>query len=368
MPRRQRLWVGVGVLALLALVVATAVLTDARGRTTLDPDAATPGGARALAELLREQGVSVERTVDADRALSLGDGATLVVAYPGLLPPDDLSRLEQSPADVLMLGPVFAPEGYLGVSPTASVPLADRDPECLLDAAVRAGDARTGGTSFVADDAAGNGERDSCFDADGSPTLVQTTTSTGAVHTIMGSADFMTNEWIAEAGNAALAMNLAGENPAVVWWLPTPQYSGQQSLTSLLPDGVWPLLGVIAVVVLATAAWRARGLGPVTVESLPVTVRASETTEGRARIYQRHRTREKAAEHLRSDTADTLCLRLGLPRSSSDEAVTATVASATGRRPDEVDQILYGPPPQGDLALVSLGRQLSALEQEVRRA
>lgn len=368
MSRSLKLWIGAGLVALLTVTVATAALTDARGRTTLDPDAATPGGSRALAELLRGQGVTVERTVDAERAWSLGDGTTLVVAYPWLLSADDITRLEQLPSDILLLGPVPAPEGYLDVTPAASAPLADRDPQCLLDAAVRSGGARTGGTAFAVEDATGDDRTDRCFEADGLPTLVQISTATGATHTIMGSAEFMTNEWLDDAGNAALAMNLAGGNPAVVWWLPTPQYSGQQSLTSLLPDGVWPMLAAIVIAVLATAAWRARRLGPLTVESLPVAVRASETTEGRARIYQRHRTRERAAEHLRSNTVDVLCLRLGLPLSSSNEAVTATVASATGRRPDEVHQILYGPPPQGDSALVWLGRQLSAVEQEVRRA
>lgn len=362
-------WIGGGLAALVVLGVATALLTPPSGRTSLDPDAPTPGGTRALAELMREQGVSVERTTDAQRALTLKADTTLIVAYPERLAADDIARLESLPTDVVLLGPVFTSDGYLEIIPAARAPVTDRTPQCLLGAAVRSGDARTGGTTFALSPGAERAERaDQCFTADGLPSLVQTTTAAGVTHTIMGSADFMTNEWLDKAGNASLAMNLIGRNPAVVWWLPTPQYTGQQSLTSLLPKGVWPLLGMVVLTVLAVAAWRARRLGPVTVENLPVAVRASETTEGRARIYQRHGTRRQAAQHLRSNTADTLCLRLGLPPSSSGEAVTAAVASATGRRSDEVHQILYGPPPQGDPALVSLGRQLSALEQEVRRA
>ncbi|MEO8106923.1 MAG: DUF4350 domain-containing protein [Actinomycetes bacterium] len=368
MQPTTRRWVGGGLAALLALAVATALLTPATGRTSLDPDAATPGGTRALAELLREQGVSVERTTDADRALSLGGSTTLVVAYPELLPPGDIRSLEKVPADVVLLGPVATPDGYLDVTPAERAPLEDRDPQCLLEAALRAGDARTGGTTFTVDDSAATLDAtEACFSADGLPTLVQTTSSSGAVHTIMGSADFMSNEWIDDSGNAALAMNLVGRNPALVWWMPTPQYTGQQSLTSLLPDGLWPLLGSLAVVVLMTAVWRARRLGPVTEERLPVAVRASETTEGRARIYQRHRTRGQAADHLRSQAVDALRLRLGLPTSASDEAIAQAVTTATGRRPEQVQQILYGPPPQADQDLVDLGHKLSALDQEVRR-
>ena len=58
------------------------------------------------------------------------------------------------------------------------------------------------------------------------------------------------------AGRGA-SLVLTGRNPAVVWWLPTPTYNGSQSLTSLLPAGVWPLLAGLAaltIVVLALGA------------------------------------------------------------------------------------------------------------------
>jgi hypothetical protein len=125
---------------------------------------------------------------------------------------------------------------------------------------------------------------------------------------------------------------------------------------------------VAVVIVLAVAGWRGRRLGPVVVEPLPVAVRASETTEGRARIYQRYRTRDRAAEHLRAQTVDVCSSRLGLPTNATTDALVEAVASRTGRRADEVRAVLYGPPPEGDQALVTLGHQLAAIEQEVRRA
>ncbi len=368
--RKTWRWAAGGGAALLALGLATALLTPAAGRTSLDPAAATPGGTRALAELLRSQGVSVERTTDPDQALSTGPSTTLVVAYPALLLPDDLRRVEELASDVILLGPPVGVGNYLGISPGRSVPVENRDPQCSLDAAAASGDARTGGVAFEVRGATDGATEPTaeCFGDGGLPTLVQRTTARGAQHTVMGSADFMTNEWIDEAGNAALAMNLTGQNPALVWWLPTPRYNGQQSLTSLLPDGVWPLLALLGVVVVALAAWRGRRLGPLAVEPLPVVVRAAETTEGRARIYQRHRTRDQAAAHLRAQTSDVLRQRLGLPPTAADDAVVEAVAAATGRRPDRVHAILYGRPPDADEQLVSLGQQLAAIEQEVRRA
>jgi hypothetical protein len=364
-------WVAVGAVALAVLAVATALLTPASGRTSLDPDAATPGGARALAELLRDQGVSVSRTTDPEQAMATGSQATLVIAYPQLLREQDVQRVERLSADVVLLGPVVTPSGYLGVFAEAEADVRTRQPGCALTAAMRAGDARTGGFALAATPAPGAGEglgsTVACYGEPEAPSLVQRTTAERAQHTVLGSAEFMTNEWIDEAGNASLALSLAGQNPSVVWWLPTPSYNGSQPLTRLLPDGVWPLLAVAVTVVLALAAWQGRRLGPVVVEPLPVAVRASETTEGRARIYQRYRTRDQAARHLRALTADAIAARLGLPPSATPDAVVAAVAANTGHRPDQVDAVLYGPPPEGDQELVSLGHRLATLEQEVRR-
>ncbi len=370
--RGQWRWLAAGVAALISLGVVTALMAPTIGRTSLDPDAATPGGTRALAELLRNQGVTVERTTDVDRAMATGVSTTLVVAYPELLRNADVQRLERLSADVVVLGPVVTGSGYLGVEPSAVADVEVRQPQCDLAAATSSGDVRTGGVGFAVTASreadAGLGGTAECFPDGDAPTVVQRLTTNGANHTVLGSAEFMTNEWLDEAGNASLAMSLTGQQPALVWWLPTPSYTGRQSLTSLLPDGVWPLLGVAVVLVLALAGWRGRRLGPVVVEPLPVAVRASETTEGRARIYQRYRTRDRAASHLRAQTADAIVSRLGLPATASPEAVVSAVAGSTGRRADEVHAVLYGPPPEGDQALVTLGGQLATLEQEVRRA
>lgn len=364
-------WVASGAAALAVIGVATALLTPASGRTSLDPDAATPGGARALAEILRDQGVSVERTTDPGRAMATGASTTLVIAYPQLLREQDVQRIEQLTADVVLFGPVVTASGYLGVFPGAAADVRSREPACTLTAATRAGDARTGGFTLTVTSAPGVGEglgsSVGCYGEPEAPTLVHRTTANQAQHTVLGSAEFMTNEWLDEAGNASLALSLVGQNSRVVWWLPTPRYNGSQPLTSLLPDGVWPLLAVAAMVVLTLAAWQGRRLGPVVVEPLPVAVRASETTEGRARLYQRYRTRDQAAAHLRGLTADTIGARLGLPPTAAPDAVVAAVTASTGHPPDEVSAVLYGPPPEGDQELVTLGHRLAALEQEVLR-
>ncbi|MCZ3389960.1 MAG: DUF4350 domain-containing protein [Actinomycetia bacterium] len=369
---RQRRWVAIGAASVIVLGITTALMASTASRTSLDPDAATPGGTRALAELLRDQGISIERTTDGERAMTTGSSTTLVVAYPQLLRREDVQRLEGLSSDVILLGPVITGSGYLGVVSSATADIEDREAQCDLPAAALSGDARTGGAAFTVAPSAmaadGLGATTECFPDGDAPTVVRRETTNGANHTVLGSADFMTNEWIDQAGNASLALNLTGQKPTLVWWLPTPSYTGRQTLTSLLPDGVWPLLGVAAVIALTLAGWRGRRLGPVVVEPLPVAVRASETTEGRARIYQRYRTRDQAAAHLRAHIADVLGAHLGLPPTATADAVVDAVAQSAGRRADEVRVVLYGPPPEGDSALVTLGRQLATLEQEVRHA
>jgi hypothetical protein len=362
---RPWLW---GALALAVFAVGTALATPTVTRSPYDPQSAAPEGSRAIAELLRGQGLTVERTTDAQQALAAETGQTLVVAYPELLPRSAVRALESSTADVVLLGPAASQDGYFGVTAGEHADQEDRDAACDVPAAVAAGSARSGGVTLVAHDASRSFA--SCYPIEGSagPTMLQISAPNGSTHTLFGSAEFMTNEWLDQSGNAALAMNVMGANADVVWWLPSPVFTGTQPLTSLLPHGVWPVLGAIVLLVVALALWQARRLGPVVLEPLPVPVKASETTEGRARIYQRHKTRAQAAHHLRSLAESDLAQRLGLPPGTGQPAIVSAVAVATGRSGEQVTAVLYGPPPERDDDLVTLGRQLADLDLEVRRS
>ena len=59
-----------------------------------------------------------------------------------------------------------------------------------------------------------------------------------------------------------------------------PAPGGQQAtFGELVPDWVAPVVWQLGVAVVLAAWWRARRLGPVVAEPLPVVVRAAETTE-----------------------------------------------------------------------------------------
>jgi hypothetical protein len=69
---------------------------------------------------------------------------------------------------------------------------------------------------------------------------------------------------------------------------------------------------------------------------------------------------------LRAAARHRITARLALPSNSDPEAVCAAVAVRTGRETSEVRAILFGPAPRDDAALVALGRDMDALEGEVR--
>ena len=98
---------------------------------------------------------------------------------------------------------------------------------------------------------------------------------------------------------------------------------------------------------------------------LPVAVRASETVEGRARLYRSHRARDRAAAALRAATLQRLLPRLGLGAGAAPPAVVAAVARRGGADAGLVAHRLYGPPPATDDDLLQLARALDDIERQV---
>jgi hypothetical protein len=190
--------------------------------------------------------------------------------------------------------------------------------------------------------------------------------------TVLGSGAPLTNGRLGHVGNAALGLNLLGAHPRVVWLVPSLSQAiagaGRTSLVDLLPHRVLLVAGQLAIAVFLLALWRARRLGPVVAEPLPVIVRAAEAVEGRARLYRAAGARDRAADALRTGCRSRLIPLLGLPPDAEPAAVTAAVAARSGRSEPGVHELLYGAAPDGDPALVRLADDLDSLAGEVRRA
>jgi hypothetical protein len=95
-------------------------------------------------------------------------------------------------------------------------------------------------------------------------------------------------------------------------------------------------------------------------------VRAAESTESRGRLYHRARDRGHAATILRHATRRRLTQHLALGSEAPVPEIVHAVAARTGRRTDEVHDLLAPATVANDSALADLGRRLLQLEDEVR--
>ena len=188
--------------------------------------------------------------------------------------------------------------------------------------------------------------------------------------TFVGQPAVFRNEGIATYGNAALALNQLGASDTLVWYLPTladvPR-TGPPSLGSLTPGWVTPALALLLLTAIGAFVWRGRRFGPLVAENLPVTVRANETMEGRARLYARHSARLRAIDALRVGTLGRLANSLGLPRTAHHSEITLAVAALTGRTVAEVRAVLIDDMPTHDSELIRLSDRLADLEVAVDR-
>ena len=365
------------VLLLGALFTALALGGDSGG--TLDPDSASADGGRALASLLREHGITVtpaRTTGDATASVQSASGdATLLVTDPGLLTPQQLDTLAAtSVARLVVVQPDSFAARRLAGDTTSALQGAVRgqaslvDPTCTDADATAAGNADLGdGTVFSA--AAQSG----CYPlGSGGYALVMLSGPASSDIVLVGSRTPFRNDRLADHGNAALTLRLLGKHPTVVWYLPDSAdpdavSSDRKSFTEVLPAGWrWGALTMVLAVALL-AVWQARRLGPVVAERMPVAVRAAETVEGRARLYERGRVTDRAAGALRDAARARLSVRLGLPRTAAPGDVAAAIAARGGPSATETLLVLAGPVPADDAALVGLASALDRLEAEVGR-
>lgn len=361
-------WIALALIAITAIAAIGAFLTAPRPGGRMDPESTGSDGARALVTLLRDRGVDVivaNNVADVERA-ARPDTLLLAAETYYTRGEDLLSRLADVPGDRLVIEPTsrvrqaLAPGIRMGGGSMFT-----REPDCDLPEANRAGTVQLGATDTY--EQAGDGELTRCYGG----ALVRYQAD-GRTVTVVGSAEFMTNGGLLQEGNAALAMNLAGSRPRLIWYAPQKAEgeSGTEgsTLTDLMPDAVSWIVWQLCLVVVLLAIWRGRRLGPLVAEKLPVVVRASETVEGRARLYRSRRARGQAAEALRTATLQRLAPRLGLGPNVSPAALVDAVAARYTADPNTVHHMLFGPPPSTDTDLLHLAQALDDIERQVTKS
>ncbi|GGQ51032.1 DUF4350 domain-containing protein [Streptomyces asoensis] len=384
-PTARALWtrtrgITLALVLLLAGAVTLAVLQSDARHGALDPRSADPYGSRALAELLADRGVSTRVvTTLAEARAEAGPGTTLLVATPDLLTErqqrDLHTSITGSGGRTLLVAPTAWSVETLAPGVTAD-PANSRasalSPDCALPAARRAGTAETGGIRYTTRHL----DADSCYPSARLATLLRIPDTTGDGDTVvLGAPDILYNDRLDEQGNASLALQLLGSRSHLVWYLPSlsdtaaTDPADEKSFLDLLPSGwLWGTLQLFVAAALA-ALWRARRFGPLVPEKLPVAIRASETAEGRARLYRKADARDRAADALRSTTRTRLAPLLGIPvtRAHTPESLLPALSDHLHGDGQSLHALLFGPPPADDTALIALADHLDALEREVRR-
>jgi len=377
--RRWRIPAALAGVILLGGIVVALLQPTVAVTTYLDPGPAgtQATGAHALADLLASRGNTVitAGTAEAAEADLAGAGpgrSTLVVTSPGLLTAGQLAGLARTPADRFLVGPDQAALTALapGVTRLGTAPVRALPPGCSLPAARLGGTADMGGLRLALQP--GRPGMALCYPVDGSASLVQYTAD-GRVITVLGTGNALTNGSLADQGNAALALNLLPARSRVVWLVPglglasSTTGGGQKSLLNLIPLPAYLVAVQLALAAVLAALWRARRLGPLVPEPLPVVVRASETVEGHAGLYRSRRARGRAAAALRAAMLARTLPVLGLAPDARREELLAAVAARSGRDVRRVESMAFGPAPADDAALVALADELDILEREVRR-
>ncbi|WGW10698.1 DUF4350 domain-containing protein [Saxibacter everestensis] len=396
-----RSWLVLGAVVIILAVATVFVTNQAAPEDRLGADSSRPDGARAILKTVENQGVDVTSTTRLDEAMAGAGapGSTLVIYdAEDILGDQTLDqiavRAQASGTNVVLIDPgftlleKFAPEIALAknsgaVDPSRARALDESLPapvaaDCAHPAAEAAGKISAGGRQLQtksqgSDVAVCFPEPGQDVGADGQPSgSFASYTSDDRRISVIGNWSMLSNGFLADNGNAALALWLLGETDSLTYYEPSiadQPTNGTQppSLGELLPDWVIPVFVWSFLLFIVTIFWRGRRFGALVSEPLPVVVRAAETVEGRARLYRRSGARERAALTLRAATMSRLARRLKLPRSSDPKDIVDAVVGKTGRTQQQVAAVLLYERPQDDTALQRLALDLQTLEREVQQ-
>lgn len=348
------------IIALLAVAVIAFVDIPQEGEP-YSPTSTAGDGTRALAQILGDHGVKVTQAGVAE-AEDLAEADTTIVIDPNFSAPTEVTQaLIETRATIVVLGNSFHAEdfgfdGYTNSFPPIPLAAACNDPDA--DEARGISPVSATFTPARTQDVLG------CFPQLGGYGWVQLT-SNPRISYIPDPA-FLTNDYLADHGNAAFALRKLGTHPRLLWvggdyWesqdQDTPQWAG-------LPSWFFPLLAGLALSAGWWAFYRGRRFGKLVAEPMPVIVPASEADAGRGQLYHRGRATAHAANSLRAGTISRVA-RGRLSPTSPRDVVVDVLAQASGRGPAEVDDLLYSRPITSDADLSRLADQLNEFEREI---
>ncbi|QAV69955.1 DUF4350 domain-containing protein [Salinibacterium sp. UTAS2018] len=371
--RRSLFWIAAAILLVVVAVITLNLAGNAVEGPPLDPTSPYEAGTQAVAEVLRDQGVDVVVTTtldDARAAADLAGESTLIFSnYEGYLTEEQVKDAAGLTSTVIVAEPVL--NELLAIAPevaqagTSSETVAAG---CTASTVAHAPQITAGPSGYRVIEP--SPDITSCYgnDDDGYGLIILDRGDTELK--ILGATDALTNGGITAADNAAFALRLLGENDTLIWYTPSfldiADGGGTATLDELAPGWVLPGTWLFLLTLLAGALWRGRRFGPLVIEKLPVTVRSSETMQGRARLYAKSTARLHTLDSLRIGTIRRLAMLCGMPSTASVDDVINRVSPLVGQPLAQLQHLLLDADPSTDNELISLSDELLALEDRVR--
>lgn len=213
----------------------------------------------------------------------------------------------------------------------------------------------------------GRGPAQLCFAYANGYGYLELPLKSGKTLRILPNAQLVTNKYLDKDDNAALALYATGRGSEVVFYnAETNESVYAAQAPKPYPSWLVPLMWQFGLLALVWAFIVGRRQGRIVNEPLPVVAQGTETTVGRAGLYQRARASEHSGRILRIATIIRLGRRLGISPNADATLVAQTVSMACNRTAKEIEYILYGPAPASAVELTQLSQALEQLEEEVK--
>ncbi len=213
----------------------------------------------------------------------------------------------------------------------------------------------------------GRGPAQLCFAYGNGYGYLELPLKSGKTLRIITNPELVTNKYLDKDDNAALALYATGRGSEVVFYnAETNESVYAAQAPKPYPSWLVPLMWQFGLLALVWAFIVGRRQGRIVNEPLPVVAQGTETTVGRAGLYQRARASEHSGRILRIATIIRLGRRLGISPNADATLVAQTVSMACNRTAKEIEYILYGPAPASAVELTQLSQALEQLEEEVK--
>ncbi len=356
---RSTLFVLTG-LVILSIFVLVFVRVPSGGQT-LSPSSTNLDGTRALAEILRDNGVAVDQVNPIDVQQLAGPDTTLVIDASAIMDQDVIDTLVNSRATIVLTANTWPDEWGLAGDPIyiANARLrAESDDEDAQEAR------GIGPIEWIFmpsnDDVIG------CFPARNGYVWVQHPDH-AQISYVADDRLFM-NEFLAQEGNAAFVLRKLGSHPQVYWVAGNAFDGGDGGATAIwagLPAWFFPFAAALTLTLGWWALHKGRRFGKLVPEPLPVVVPASEVNEGRSILYERGKNHAHAASALRAGTISRLAKGRGIPKDATPDVVITTLTRVSGYPPHVLAELLYDRPIEDDSDLITLATELDRFERDV---